>query len=326
LHLALVASGVGPGDEVITTPVTFAATANAIEHVGARPIFVDVERWSHNIDPDRLAAALTPRTRAVIPVHMAGRPCSMDQIHDIAARHGLVVIEDAAHAIEAFWQERKVGTISRLTVFSFYATKNVTTADGGMVTTPDDGLAERLRVLRLHGQASDAWARYSGDPVVTHDTVDAGFKYNLTDLQASLGLHQLRRVESNLRRREDVWRAYDAAFEHLEAIETPAPVTPGHRHARHLYTMLIRPEALRIDRQTFVASLGQEGIGTGIHFVPLHLHTYYRQRYGYRLGDFPMAEEIGARTVSLPLSAALSEEDVEDVVAAVRKVVHDNRP
>jgi dTDP-4-amino-4,6-dideoxygalactose transaminase len=324
LHLAVVVSGIGPGDEVITTPLTFAATANAIEHVGARPVFVDVDRRSQNIDPEQIARAITPRTKAIIAVHMAGRPCAMGEIHEMAARQGLVVIEDAAHALEAFWQGQKVGNISKFTVFSFYATKNVTTAEGGMLTTSDDEMAERLRTLRLHGMTGDAWKRYSGDHLEASDVVEAGFKYNLTDLQASLGLHQLRRVEHNLGIREQLWGTYDAGLQDLDAIETPSPVSAKDRHARHLYTILLRHERLRIDRHAFRSAIDAEGIGTGVHFVPLHLHTYYQRRYGYRRGDFPVAEDIGARTVSLPLSAGLTEADACRVVEAVRRVVGDH--
>ncbi len=319
LHLALIASGIGSGDEVITTPLTFASTVNVIEHVGARPIFADVDRRSYNLDPDALQSAVTPRTKAVIPVHLAGRPCDMDRIMHLAARHGLTVIEDAAHAVEAAWRGRKIGSISPFTAFSFYATKNLTTAEGGMLTTADDAAAERLRTLRLHGISHDAWKRYSSEGFQPYEAVEPGYKYNLTDLQASLGLHQLARIEANLAIRERHWRAYDAAFAEVGAVETPAPVHPDVRHARHLYTLALRPERLRIDRQRFLEALRAENIGAGIHFVPVHQHAYYRQKYGYRPGSFPHAEEIGGRILSLPLSAGLSDADVQDVVAAVHK-------
>jgi dTDP-4-amino-4,6-dideoxygalactose transaminase len=322
LHLALVVAGVGPGDEVITTPLTFAATANVIEHVGARPVFVDVEEASQNISPSAIEAAITPRTKAIIPVHMAGRPCDMDAIGALAERHGLTVIEDAAHAVEGAWNGRKIGSISRFTVFSFYATKNLTTAEGGMLTTADAAGAERIRTLRLHGISKDAWKRYSAAGFTPYETIEPGYKYNLTDLQASLGLHQLARIEENLGVRERLWRFYDAAFADLEAVETPAPCAPEERHARHLYTLLLRPQRLRIDRQRFIEALQAENIGAGIHFVPVHLHAYYREKYGYRPGDFPQAEQVGARTVSLPLSAKLTERDAQDVADAVRKVVN----
>jgi len=321
LHLALIASGVGEGDEVITTPLTFPATANVIEHVGARPVFVDVDLATQNIDPERIPGAITPRTRALMVVHMAGRPCDMDAIGRIAQRHGLTVIEDAAHAVEAFWKEKKIGSVSRFSVFSFYATKNLTTAEGGMITTADAAAAEQLRVLRLHGISRDAWKRYSAEGVTNYDTVAAGYKYNLTDLQASLGLHQLARIEDNLAIRERHWRAYDDAFAGIDALEIPAPARPPERHARHLYTLLIRPERLTIDRERFREELRARRIGTGVHFTAVHLHGYYRQKYGYVAGSFPNAEAIGSRTISLPLSAKLTDEDAADVVAAVQDVV-----
>ena len=324
LHLALVASGIGPGDEVVTSPLTFSATVNVIEHVGATPVFVDVDRATQNVAPRTLEAAITPRTRAIIPVHFAGRPCDMDAIGEIAGRNHLTVIEDAAHAIEASWRGRKIGSISRFTVFSFYATKNLTTAEGGMVTTSDEAAADLISRLRLHGLDHDAWGRYSEAGFKPYDTTAPGFKYNLTDLQASLGLHQLRRLEANLTVREDLWRRYDAALADLDAIEPPHPAQPSERHARHLYTILLRPEKTRVNRFEFINELRQRNIGTGVHFMPVHLHSYYRQKYGFQPGDFPVAEEIGDRTVSLPLSAGLSHEDVDDVVEAIRSVLLEN--
>jgi dTDP-4-amino-4,6-dideoxygalactose transaminase len=320
LQLALVVAGIGPGDEVITTPLTFAATVNAIELAGAKPVLVDVDRATQNIDCDQVDAAITPRTRAILPVHMAGRSCDMDRISDTAERHGLTVVEDAAHAVEAVYRGRKVGNISTMTVFSFYATKTMTTAEGGMLTTDDDDLAERLRILRLHGLSADAWARYKGVGSRQYEVIEPGFKYNFTDLQASLGLHQLARLESNLAARDTQWEAYNQAFADVEGLECPAPTPPGDIHARHLYTLLIDPEVIGADRNLFIEALWSENISVGIHFNPVHLHSYYSERYGYRAGMFPNAEEIGSRTVSLPLSAGLSKCDVDDVIAAVRKV------
>lgn len=320
LHLALIAAGIRPGDEVITTPMTFAATANVIEHVGAQPVFADVDRRSQNIDPVRIEAAITPRTKAIIPVHMAGRPCDMDAICAIADQHNLVVIEDAAHAVEASWRGRKIGGISHFTAFSFYATKNLTTAEGGMLTTNDDAMSERLRVLRLHGISKDAWKRYSDQGFSPYETIEPGYKYNLTDIQASLGLHQLSRIEDNLKIRERHWRAYDEGFAGLPGIETPAPPGGDERHARHLYTILIRPEELKIDRDGFISALKAEGIGSGVHFNPVHLHAYYRHRYDCHPGMFPNAEEIGYRTISLPFSAKLSDQEAQDVIEAVRRI------
>lgn len=320
LHLALIAAGVASGDEVITTPLTFASTVNVIEHVGGQVVFADVDRQTQNIDPERVEAAITPRTKAIMPVHMAGRPCDMDAISAIAKRRGLIVIEDAAHAVEASWRDQKIGGISDFTAFSFYATKNLTTAEGGMLTTNNDEMAERLRVLRLHGISKDAWKRYSDEGFSPYETVEPGYKYNLTDIQASLGLHQLARIEDNLRVRERYWQVYDEAFADVPGIETPEPARPKERHARHLYTILIRPDLLTIDRDQFISALKEEGIGAGIHFTPIHLHAYYRHRYDFHRGMFPNAEEIGERTISLPFSAKLTDQDVQDVISAVRRI------
>jgi dTDP-4-amino-4,6-dideoxygalactose transaminase len=321
LHLALIAAGVRPGDEVITTPLTFAATANVICHVGATPVFVDVDPETQNIDPSHIEPAVTERTRAIIPVHMTGWPCELDAIHAIAARHGLDVIEDAAHAAETRYGGRKVGALSRFTAFSFYATKNLTTAEGGMLTTDDESVVDRLRALRLHGLDKDAWKRYTPGEFVPYQTLEPGFKYNMTDLQASMGLHQLARLETNLEVRSRLWRQYDEGLAGVDGIETPhVAERAGWRHARHLYTIQLDLDGLSVDRARFIAALAAENIGTGIHFVPIHLHQYYAESWGYRRGDFPHAERIGDRTVSLPLAAGMSEQDARDVVAAVRKV------
>lgn len=325
LHLALIDAGVGAGDEVITTPLTFVATANVIEHVGARPVFVDVNRKTQNIDPARIEAAITPRTKAVIPVHMAGRPCDMDAITDIARRHDLVVIEDAAHAVEAAWAGRRVGSMSLYTVFSFYATKNMTTGEGGMLTTSSSEIADRIRVLRLHGLSKDAWKRYSAEGFQPYDTAVPGWKYNMTDLQASLGIHQLARIEENLKIRERIWQAYDSAFADVPGLEIPEPPGPNERHARHLYTLLIDEEKMGIDRNRFAAELTGRNIGCGIHFVPVHQHSYYLAKYGRPSAALVSSEEIGRRTLSLPMSAALTDQDVTDVVEAVNQIVLQHR-
>ncbi len=319
LELALIAAGIGPGDEVITTPMTFAATANVMLHVGARPVFVDIERETQNIDPERVERAVTPRTRAIMPVHMAGRPCDMDALMDIARRRGLTMIEDAAHAVEARWREQKIGAIGDFTAFSFYVTKNLTTAEGGMLTTANDEWADKLRVLRLHGISKDAWKRYSASGFVPYETLMPGYKFNMTDLQASLGIHQLARVEDNLKIRERHFAAYTDAFGELPSLITPVEQR-GIRHARHLYTLLLDLERLQIDRGQFVQALQAENIGTGIHFTALHLHRFYRERFGYKEGDYPNAEWVGERTLSLPLSAKLTDADVNDVIAAVIRI------
>lgn len=315
LHLCLLAAGVGPGDEVITTAMTFVATANAIVHTGATPVLVDCDRRTGLIDPQRLASAVTSRTRAIVPVHLYGRPCDMTAIMELAARRGLTVIEDAAHAIEASHAGRRIGTIGHMTAFSFYATKNITTGEGGMVTTDSPALAETIRRQALHGLSHDAWRRHThdGDRHYTAETV--GFKYNMTDLQAALGIHQLARIERGLERRREIWRRYDEAFAELP-LALPPPAEAGTVHARHLYTVCVDP-ARGLTRDAFVDRLHGRNVGTGVHFVGVHLQPYYARRFGYRPEDFPGATWISERTVSLPLSAGLTDTDVEDVIQAV---------
>jgi dTDP-4-amino-4,6-dideoxygalactose transaminase len=309
---------VGPGDEVITTPMPFAATANVVLHAGARPVFVDVDPETFNIDENRIEDAITPRTKALLPVHFGGRPCNMGAILDIARRRGLFVIEDAAHCIEGSWNGNKVGNIGDITCFSFYVTKNVTTGEGGMATTRKPEWADRMRTEGLHGMTKDAYRRFSSSGYQHYDVVTPGFKYNMTDIQAALGFHQLRAVESRLRRRNEIWRYYDSEFARLP-VQLPAPVPDGVIHGRHLYSVLIEDEA-GVDRDEVLKSMAERKIGTGVHYTPVHLHSYYQNNFGYRAGDFPVAESIGRRTLSLPLSAKLSDEDVEDVTCAFQDV------
>ncbi|MFQ5591066.1 MAG: DegT/DnrJ/EryC1/StrS family aminotransferase [Phycisphaerae bacterium] len=320
LHLSLATAGIGPGDEVITTPMTFAATANAIVHVGATPVFADVDRRTMNIDPARLEAAITPKTRALIPVHFAGRPCPMDVIERIAQKYALFVIEDAAHCIEGSFRGRKIGTISPMTCFSFYVTKNMTTAEGGMICTHDGELAERIKVLGLHGLSRDAWKRFSDEGYRHYEVVYPGFKYNMTDLAAALGLCQLPRLARWLQRREEVWSRYNDAFLELPCF-TPPPPEPQTVHTRHLYTLLIDIDAAKITRDEVMTRLHRRGIGTGVHYRSLHLHSYYRERFGYTREHFPNAAWISDRTLSLPLSAKLTDEEIERIICGVRTVL-----
>ncbi|HZJ47228.1 MAG TPA: DegT/DnrJ/EryC1/StrS family aminotransferase [Pyrinomonadaceae bacterium] len=322
LELALEVLGIGPGDEVITTPLTFCATANVIVHRGAKPVFVDVDRETGNIDTHQVAGAITHRTKAILPVHLYGRPCEMDELMSIARQHGLFVVEDAAHASEAWYRGRKIGTIGDITVYSFYATKNLVTGEGGMLVTNNALVADEIRVKHLHGMSRDAWKRYSDEGFQPYDVVAAGYKYNMMDIQAALGIHQLARLEDNLKIRERHWQAYDEAFESIEGIITPQRVFAHSRfgktrHARHLYTILLDIDQVKISRQEFMNSLRRENIGTGIHFTALHLHSFYQQEFGYKRGDFPNAEFISDRTISLPLSSGLSAQDVNDVINAV---------
>lgn len=320
LHLSLIAAGVGPGDEVITTPMTFCATANVIIHVGATPVFVDIEKGGLNIDPYLIERAITPKTKAIIPVHMTGEPCNMKAITDLASRHRLVVIEDAAHALGAEYYGTKIGNVGHMTCFSFYVTKNVVTAEGGMVTTNDPHWAEQIEAMGLHGLSAGAWTRYSDKGFKHYQVVVPGFKYNMTDIQASLGIHQLGRIEQYLKRREEIWQQYDAAFADLP-VALPARTEANCRHARHLYTLLLDIDKLSLTRDEFLQSLHEENIGTGIHFVSLHLHEYFQRRFGFQASDFPNSKNVSDRTISLPFSAKLSDEDVEDVIAAVRRVL-----
>ena len=320
MHLALLAAGIGPGDEVIVPTLTFAATANVVVHTGATPILVDVDRRTMNADPARIEARLGPRTRAIMPVHFAGRGCDMERILAIARPRGIKIIEDAAHAVETVCEGRKVGVIGDATSFSFYVTKNVMTGEGGMLTTDHDDWAERIRTASLHGLSLDAWKRYAGSGFKHYEVLLPGFKYNMMDLQAAIGIHQLARVEAQAAVRRRIWSSYDEAFADLPA-ERPAPEGPGSIHARHLYTLLLDLERLRVDRDAVLEALKREGIGTGVHFIALHLHPYYRERFSLRPEEFPAATEISRRTLSLPLSARLTEADVADVVAAVRKVL-----
>lgn len=317
LHLALCVAGVGPGDEVITTSMTFASSANAIIHSGATPVLVDVDRRTMNIDPAAIEAAITERTKAMIVVHMAGRPCDLDAIHRIADRYDLLVIEDAAHAIEAEYKGRHIGSISPLTCYSFYVTKNMTTGEGGMIATTREDYAKRAKQYGLHGLSADAWSRFS-DAGYKHYEVDyPGFKFNMTDIQASLGIVQLPKLERWLKRRCEIWAMYDEAFQDLPCI-TPAPEEKNTRHARHLYTLLVDTDDGAVDRDTLMGRLHRRGIGTGVHYRGVHLHRYYRERFKLTRDQFPNASWISDRTISLPLAPNLTNAQVERVIDAVR--------
>jgi len=281
LALALRALGIGPGDEVITTPLTFCSTANVIVHQGAVPVLADVCPDTLNIDPEEIERKITPGTKAIIPVHLGGQPCEMDEIRALAGEHDLLVIEDAAHAMGAEYKGRKIGTIGDLTVFSFYATKNLTTGEGGMVCTEDEELAEMISILRLHGITSDAWRRYSDKGSWYYEVLLPGYKYNMTDIQAALGLHQLAKQERFQELREEYARIYTEAFADLPEIQ--APYVEEHvRHAWHLYAIRLDLERLTIDRGQFIEALRRENIGASVHFIPLHLHPYYQQQYGFK--------------------------------------------
>jgi dTDP-4-amino-4,6-dideoxygalactose transaminase len=320
LHLAMLVTGVRQGDEVITTPLTFCSTANAIIHTGATPVFVDVEKKSMNIDPAKIEEAITPRTRAIIPVHFAGRPCDMDAIMDIAQRYDLLVIEDAAHCIEGCYKGKKIGNIGDMTCFSFYVTKNIVTGEGGMVTTNKEVWADKIKMYGLHGLSRDAWKRYSDEGFVHYQVIFPGYKYNMMDIQASLGLHQMKRIDKYLKRREQIWETYNKAFSSLP-VTCPAEPEKDTVHARHLYTLLIDTERINKTRDMVQQELHELNIGTGIHFISLHLHDYYRKTFGYKPDDFPNAKWVSERTISLPLSAKLTHADVEDVIRTMEEVL-----
>jgi dTDP-4-amino-4,6-dideoxygalactose transaminase len=322
LHLALEAVGVGPGDEVITSPITFASTANVIVHCGATPVFVDVERGTWNMDASLLEAVITPQTKAIVPVHLAGQPCDMAAIDAIAARHGIPVIEDAAHAIGAEYSGgRRVGGSGNLTAFSFYATKNITSGgEGGALTAADPDLAERVGIMSLHGISRDAWKRYSTEGYQHWDIIYPGYKYNMFDLQAAVALPQLAKIEAFWRRRVEVKRRLDLGLSDVAEIERLADEAKG-RNAYHLYPIVIRMEDLTADRDTIMNAIHAENIGVGVHFRAVHLHPYYVERFRFRCGMFPNAEYYSDRTISLPLYPKMTDADADDVITAVRKVI-----
>ncbi len=319
LHVALAVLGLGPGDEVITTPMTFCSTVNVIEQVGARPVLADVEPDTLNLSPAQVEAKITANTRALLPVHYGGHPCDMDPLLDLATHHNLHVIEDAAHALTATYQGKRIGALGTLTAFSFYATKNLTTAEGGMLTG-DPEILDRARIWSLHGMSHDAWKRYDKGGSWYYEVVLPGFKYNMTDMQASLGLWQMRRLDEFQKRRREVVAAYSAAFAGEKALQVPVERAEV-SHAWHLYALRLRPDVLRIDRNRFIEELAARNIGTSVHFIPIHIHPYYRDRYGFRPDDFPVALENYERILSLPLNPGLSDEDVTDVIQAVLDVV-----
>lgn len=323
LHLSLLAASLQPGDEVITTPLTFCATINAIIHAGAKPVLADVDPVTMNIDPVQVEAKMTPKTRAILPVHFAGRPCDMDALCDIAARHNLKLIEDCAHAIETEYNGQKAGTFGDFGCFSFYVTKNICTGEGGMVLTQSAEDAARIKILALHGMSKDAWKRFSDEGYKHYQVVESGFKYNMMDIQAAIGIHQLQRVERYWQRRQEIWQHYNQAFADLP-ITLPADPEPGTRHAYHLYTVLIDEAKTNISRDAFLNAMTAENIGVGVHYLSIPEHPYYQQTFGWKPEDYPHATRIGRQTVSLPLSAKLTVEDESDVIEAVKKSIKAN--
>jgi dTDP-4-amino-4,6-dideoxygalactose transaminase len=320
MHLGVLAAGLGTGDEVITTPMTFCATVNAIVHAGATPVLADIDPLTMNIDPAQVEARITSKTKAILPVHFAGRPADMDALTEIATRRGLKLIEDCAHAIETEYHGRKAGTFGDFGCFSFYATKNVTTGEGGMVLAKNEDDLARIKMLALHGMSKDAWKRFSDEGYKHYFVVETGFKYNMMDLQAALGIHQLRRVESNWLRREEVWRQYNEGFADLP-LTLPAAPESDTRHAYHLYTILIDDECAGIGRDKFLGEMTANNVGVGVHYVSVPEHPIYQDKFGWQPEDYPNAMRIGRQTVSLPLSAGLTDVEVARVIEAVRDTI-----
>lgn len=315
LHLALAALHIGSGDEVITTPVTYCATPNEIEHAGATPVFVDVDPVTWLIDPAAVEAAVTPRTKAIMPVHLYGQSCDMDALRSIAKKYNLRIIEDAAHAIETRWRNEKVGTIGDLTVFSFYPTKNISTGEGGMLTTMDPELAQYAHKLSMHGNSKDAWKRYGSSGFAHYTLEERGFKYHMFDLLAAIGIAQMPKLEGWWEQRKALWERYDRVLADIPGVRSIPNVMPG-RHAYHLYVIEIEPAKSGRSRDEVMDFMQKQNVGVGVHYYGMHLQPYYAQRYGLRPEDFPVATRASEQMISLPLYPRMDEEDV-DVVAAV---------
>ncbi len=318
LHTALVCNGIGPGDEVITTPMTFSATVGVIEHAGATPVLVDIEPDTMNIDPAAVRAAVNERTKAVIPVHYGGHPCEMDELQAICTEHNLLVVEDAAHALPARYKGRLIGSGENPVAFSFYATKNLTTAEGGMLTG-STGLIEQGVVASLHGMNRDAWKRVDKTGSWRYDIVMPGYKYNMTDIQAAMGLAQLAKLDQILVRRREIVARYNDGFKHLPAFDLPVE-REGCQSAWHLYPLRLREGALKISRDELIEELRQRNIGTSVHFIAIHTVTYYREKYGFKPDDFPIANRESNRVITIPLHPGLSDKDVDDVIEAVVEI------
>ena len=322
LRLAIDCLNLESEDEVLVPTFTFTATAAVVIHAGARPVLCDSAKGEFNVSVHELERRLTSRTKAIIPVHMAGQPCDLDGIRTLGARHGIPVIEDAAHALPASYKGKRIGSISEFTAFSFYATKTLSTGEGGMLTTENEEYAHRVMQMRLHGISGDAWKRYSREGAWFYEVQQAGFKMNMCDVLAGIGCAQLEKCERLGARRQTIAKFYDEHFSSLEALELPPAGDEDSEHAWHLYILRIRPELMRIGRNQFIEELRRRGIGTSVHFIPLHLHPFYAKNYGYNPGDFPNAENAYTRCISLPIFPAMSDSEVERVVNAVTEIVN----
>jgi perosamine synthetase len=320
LHLALDAIGLKQGDEVLVPTTTFTATAEVVAYFKARPVLVDVDAVSLCMDPADAERRITAQTRAVIPVHYAGQPCDMEAIQDIAKRHGLRVIEDAAHSLPASYHGVRVGAISELTAFSFYATKTLTTGEGGMVTTDDDALAARIRMMRLHGIGRDAWKRYSAEGSWYYEVLDSGYKYNLTDIQSAIGIVQLAKCDSMNAARGQIAARYNKEFARERALQVPT-VVDDRTSAWHLYVLRLNLEEISITRSEMIEKLKERGIGTSVHFIPLHMHPYYQRAYGYCADEFPVATKQYQRYLSLPIFPGMTSSQVDYVIESVLEII-----
>ena len=321
LHLAYITLGIGPGDEVITSPITFCATVNMIEITGATPKFADIDPNTLQISPDDIENRITPNTKAIVPVHFAGQPADLDCLKKIAKKHGLSLVEDAAHAVGTEYKEEKIGKNSELAIFSFHPIKNITTGEGGMVVTSNSSFAEKIKILRFHGLSADAWRRYErgGNPRVM--VLMPGFKYNFMDIQAAIGIHQLPKLSEFNKRRAEISQIYDEAFSSIDEVEPISPVSYPHLHTHHLYIIKLSIEKLKVDRYQFIEFLKEEGIGSGVHFEAVHLMPYYREKYGFAKGNFPKAEFVSERILSIPLYPMMKNSDVKKVIKGIKKVI-----
>lgn len=321
LHLALESIGVKPGDQVITTPYTFTASAEVIRYLGADPVFVDIDPNTFNIDPGKMENVITDKTVAILPVHFAGQASEMESILAIAYHYNLKVVEDAAHALPTTYRGQLIGTLGDVTVFSFYVTKTLATGEGGMVVTASEEISQRIQIMRLHGIDRDVWDRYSSKkPNWYYEVIAPGFKYNMSDLMAAIGIHQLKKVDLFQERRAEIAYHYNRTLSDLP-LRTPYVTRPGDKHAWQLYVIQLELEKLKIGRDDFIKRMAEEGIGTSVHFIPLHLHPYWRGRYGFKPGDFPVSLECYQRAVSLPIYSKMSDGEVERVVRAARKIL-----
>lgn len=320
LHISTSSIDINPGDEVITTPLTFVASANCIVYRGGTPIFADIKKDTYNIDPQEIKKKISSKTKAIIPVHFAGQPCDMDEIGEIAEENDLYIIEDAAHAIDAEYRGKKIGNISDLTIFSFHPVKNITTAEGGMVTTNNDDLNEKLLMYRTHGISINAEKRFGKSGDYYYDMQVLGFRYNMSELHASLGIHQLEKLESFQKRRRQIVNIYNRELQNIEEISIPY-VKENVKHSWHLYVIQLKLEKLRVDRDHIFKALREENIGVNVHYIPVHYHSFYREKFGLKIGILPNVESLFPRLLTIPLFHGMSESDAYDVVNALEKVI-----